>query len=668
MAQFDFFAPQQVQLGGILAGAQGILAGGQAKGAGLAAEGQALGQAYANIGKTAAAATALRAKEQEAERLQQEVNTFVDRVSDGSLYEDHTYTLEEDVTDPTLTTIRQQAEQSIAQGMDPVIAGGLKQEAYSDYFQQNFDLSPDDAARRAHELIRPRVGKVLKAQSRGELVRGAAKLKASGVPESVIRSTIDAAAPEGHARASDLMEVRKAEVEGLFELSPGQERAAAVRKQEDLAAAKEQREQAQRAQAEAAIQELVSEPLNVPTPFGTIPTGARTRDQQTVSVASETGAEATFVERAQAVGLPTEDLVRELREGITFTPIGEGKLSQVRELLRQGGYSEAEIPDQLKQRRLFSSAQDPLLQEILNARQKNIERTFLQDAPRFAGGASPGDAALFERIGKTVGRNMLAEKTSGFVTLGQLDNLDIDGIMATVEQRTGNTIDKELVEGTRVRIGADGRPEVVSTRLTAKNKRELEALLEQRIFTDDTIRDEVMLRQATGSIEMTKTEVNKFMQSLRSSKPDLASLMARSVSGEDVSDVEGAAAGAGLTQAQRALLNTRSDTGAVVGGRRIPTTESAQAAARRRTGEAPPPTEEDVRRRQALTDLRPQFDKLRAAADAARSAELAKGDDADMARLRLIDEYSGNLNAAMYYGRPKEVEKFLTKLRGALKR
>lgn len=670
MPEFDFFAPQQAQLGGILAGAQGILAGGQAKGAGLAAEGQALGQAYANIGKAAAAATAERAEQQKVEQLQKDVNAFVDKVGDGSLYEDHTYTLEEDVTDPTLTTIRQQAEQSIAQGMDPVIAGGLKQEAYTDYFQQNFDLSPDDAARRAHELIRPRVGKVLKAQSRGDLVRGAAKLKAAGVPESVIRSTIDAAAPEGHARASDLMEVRKAEVEGLFELSPGQERAAAVRKQEDLVAAKEQREQVLRARAEAEIQELVSQPLNVPTPFGTIPTGARTRDQQTVSVASETGAEATFVERAQAVGLPTEDLVRELREGITFTPIGEGNLSKVRELLRRGGYSEAEIPDQLKQRKLFSGPNDPLLQEIINARQKNIERTFLQDAPRFAGGGSPGEVALFERIGGTVGRNIQAGKTSGFVTLGQIDNLDIDGVMAEVEQRTGNTIDKPLVEGTRVRIGADGRPEVVSTRLTAKNKRELEALLEQRIFTNDTIRDEIMLRQATGSIKMSKTEVNKFMRSLRSSNPDIAGLMARSV-GEDVPDLApgpGPAVADGLTAAQRALLNTRSDTGAVVGGRQLPTAESLQAAARRRTGEADPPTEETVRRRQQLEDLRPQFDKLRAEADAARSVELAKGDEADVARLRLIDEYSGNLNAAMYYGRPKEVEKFLVKLRGALKR
>lgn len=665
MPQFDFFAPGQAQLGGILAGASGILAGGQAKGAGLAAEGQALGQAYASIGQSVAAGIEQRAQEQKAEQLQKELSSFVDSVGDGSLYEDHSYTLEEDVTDPTLASIREQTEVSISQGMEPIVAAGLKQEAYIEYFQQNFDLNPEEAARRAHELIRPRTGQVLKAESRGKLVRGAAALKKAGVPESVIRSTVESGAPSGYPRHSDLMASRKAEIEGLFELTPGQERRAAVRKQEDLAAAKEQREQVQRARADREIQELVSQPLNVPTPLGMIPTGARTRDQQTVSVASETGAEATFVERAQAVGLPTEDLVRELREGITFTPIGEGKLSQVRELLRRGGYSEAEIPDQLKQRRLFSGPNDPLLQEILNARQKNIERTFLQDAPRFSGGASAGDAALFERIGGTVARNIQAGKTSEFTTLGQLDNLDIDGIMATLSSRTGNTTKQELVESTRVRIGADGLPEVVSTRLTDKNKRDLEGLLEQRIFTDATIRDEIMLRQATGSVKLTKTEVNKFMQSLRSSNPEIASILARSVSGEDVGDVGGAAAGGGLTQAQRDLLATRSDTGAVVGGRRVDTAASVQAAARQRTGEAAPPTEEQTRQAEAVEGHRPQFDKLRAEAEVAARKAATAGDDDRFQRIRRL---SGELNAAMFANDPARIEEAITKLRSALKR
>lgn len=668
MPQFDFFAPGEAQLGGILVGAHGILAGGQAKGAGLAAEGQALGQAYTNIGKAAAVATAQRAEEAKVEQLQKDVNAFADKVGAGDLYEDRSFTFEEDITDPSLATIRDETEQAIARGMDPSAAAVLKQDAYSDWFQMNLDLSPAAAADRARQLVKPQKESVLKAEARGELLRGAAALKAAGVPEFAIRGAIDAVpGASGFARDSDYLESRKAGFDALFELTLSQERAAAVRKQEDLAAAKEQREQTLRARAEQEIQELVSQPLNVPTPLGMIPTGARTRDQQTVSVASETGAEATFVERAQAVGLPTEDLVRELREGITFTPIGESKLSQVRELLRRGGYSEAEIPDQLKQRKLFSGPNDPLLQEILNARQKNIERTFLQDAPRFSGGASPGDAALFERIGGTVGRNIQAGKTSQFVTLGQLDNLDIDGIMSTLSSRPGNTTTKELVEATRVRIGDDGRPEVVSTRLTAQNKRELEALLEQRIFTDDTIRDEVMLRQATGSIAMTRTEVNKFMQSLRTSNPEIASLMARSV-GEEVPDLApgpGPAVADGLTDAQRALLSTRSATGAVVGGRRIDTAESVQAAARRRTGEAAPPTEEQVRKASEVEDLRPQFDKLRAEADAAQRKAAADGDEA---RFQLISRLSGNLNAAMFANDPARIEEFLIKLRGALKR
>lgn len=670
MPDFKFFAPGQAQLGGILAGAQGILAGGQAKGAGLAAEGQALGQAYANIGASLGAAITQRAEIKKEEELTKDLEAFAKGFDQDDLWEKQTYRDEDRVQDPVLRSIRDQAASQIGEGSDPNVTAAQKHAAYAESFQKRFGDSPEEAARKASELMKPQEDRNLSDKGRMLMIQGARALKKSGVPDFVIRSVVDSGTgSSGYPRASDANEASQSRIDKRYSATtPEAKRHQAVLQKEALDKQSDLHEQIKRSEVDEAVYKATTSPFSVPTPMGMIPTGARTQKRAQASVSHDLGVESSFVNRAEAVGLPTQEMVEELREPIDYTPVSSEQMGIIRAELKRAGL---DVDKQLTQRRIFTGANDDNLQKLLKDRRREIEDGFLNDAPRFAGADafSKSDRQLFTAMDSAVAERMAAGKVTDFVMLGQMENVDLDAVASALASRGGNVPTKEDLEQTRIDIGPDGRPRVVlntmvdpseRARMSDSQSKAVESFLQAEVFPSNDVRDELILRQQLGpGRKMNATVVNKYMRMMRERHPDVVREWVRRV-GADAGAAPADAnappeptgapidAGGGLTPAQRALLPTRSLTGADIEEREIPTAESNREQAAKRGGEREPGFDTGREMDKVLRKTGPMGSERahRAAPKEARSSDLV---GAGMALARVLNssgQFSRGLSAA----------------------
>lgn len=601
---FRFFAPQQPDISGVIAGAQGILQGGQAQGAGLAAEGQAMGQAYASIGQSIAEGVAMRAEKEEEKVRDEALNKYLDGLDDDSNFENRSFMDIDSIDDPNVRAIYDRSQAGDSSGDPDANRAQLFSELVQ-YYEGSRGLTRAEAVNNAQGLLTVKQERVLTPEARAQQKRGAAVLIAEhGVPPAAVSLLIDSRGVSGYADDQSLQEDRTKRVNDRYGYqTPAAKLKVKLAEEQAIAEQKRFRQLQQEQEVEDLIQQTISEPVvaDVPTAFGVkvpVPVGAQRRGFTPVSIQGETGVAEQFAQRAAQAGLPTEALMADLnqQEGVSF--VGQQALKDVRRLLREKGLSASAVNDELLQRKLFSDRNDPAFREYVDDRVAEIERRHLaSEAPVDNSGGFNNSQKLYIRSMEAgLAQALKAGGRTEAVALGSLENVDMPAVELALKDVFGQQTDM-AGKFAKLQVGLNEEGNVVvkggmsdSELQDLRGTPEVMKVLDRVLGMQD-LRREVAYAQSAGAFEgRSKTEINTFMEHLRINRPEVfQQLMQDGAGGVVPADTIPAPQRADLTPGEAALLGDPTQTltsGASVGSGesppKPPDAGDLEAAARRR--------------------------------------------------------------------------------------